>query len=81
MLVSVWREENILPLLVGVQTCTVTMEINITVPQKDPAILLLGIYSKDAASYWKVTWPVTFIVIYSYYLETGKNLADRGMNK
>lgn len=42
-----WRKGNTLPLLVGVQTCTLTMKINMEVLRKyelnlpqDPAILL-----------------------------------------
>jgi hypothetical protein len=52
---------NILPLLVGVQTCTATKEINMAVTQEDgnqftdlpqdPAIPLLDLYPKDASSY------------------------------
>lgn len=51
MLSRMWNKGNISPLLLGVQTYTVTMEINITVAQKlginvsqDPAI------PKDTAS-------------------------------
>jgi hypothetical protein len=48
-----WRKRNTPPLLVGLQNCTTTLEINLEVPQKivlpeDPAIPLLGIYLKDA---------------------------------
>jgi len=46
-------KENTPSLLVGVHTCTVTMEINMMISQKatsDPAILFLGIYPKDAPS-------------------------------
>ena len=46
-----WRKRNTPPLLVGLQNCTTTLEINLEVPQKivlpeDPAIPLLGIYLK-----------------------------------
>jgi hypothetical protein len=34
MLVRIGNEENTLPLLVGVKTCTVTIEINIEAPQE-----------------------------------------------
>jgi hypothetical protein len=56
MLERMWRERNTPPLLVGLQTGTTTLEINLEVPQKsrnrslpeDPVIPLLGIYPKDA---------------------------------
>jgi hypothetical protein len=48
-------KENPLPLLVGVQTCTITLEIYLEDSQKmgialpeDPTIPLLGIYPKNA---------------------------------
>ena len=34
MLEKMWSKENTPPLLVGVQTCTVTLEINLVVSQK-----------------------------------------------
>lgn len=34
MLVRMWSKGNNLPFMVGVQTCTTTMEINVTVPQE-----------------------------------------------
>jgi hypothetical protein len=50
-----WRKRNTPPLLVGLQTGTTTLEINLDVPQKienrsteDPAIPLLRLYPKDA---------------------------------
>jgi hypothetical protein len=55
MLVRTWREMNTPPLLVGVQTGTTTLEINLEVPQymgnnlpENPTVLLLGIYPKIA---------------------------------
>jgi hypothetical protein len=57
------------PLLVGLQTGTTTLEINLEIPQKteidlpeDPAIPLLEIYSKDAPSYHRGTCSTMFIV-------------------
>jgi hypothetical protein len=54
MLARMWRKRNIPPFLVGLQTVTTTLEINLAVPQKignslpeDPAIPLLGIYPRD----------------------------------
>lgn len=64
----VWSKENTHPLLVGTQTYTATMEINMAVPQKtidlpqDPATPLLGIYPKDAPSYHKDTCSTMLIV-------------------
>jgi hypothetical protein len=34
MLARMWRERNIPPLLVGLQTGTTTLEINLVIPQK-----------------------------------------------
>ena len=34
MLVRMWSKENTLPLLVGVQTCTATLKINMLISQK-----------------------------------------------
>jgi hypothetical protein len=34
MLARMWIKGNIHPLLVGVQTCTVTMEISVVIPQE-----------------------------------------------
>ena len=54
MLERVWREGNPLTLLVGLQTSTATMENSVEIPSKtgnrtsyDPAILLLGIHTKE----------------------------------
>jgi hypothetical protein len=53
----------------GAQTCIPTLEINVAVSQKigiylakDPVILILGKYSKDAPSYHKYSCSTTFIV-------------------
>jgi len=68
MLARMWRERNTPPLLVGLQTGTTILEINLEVPQKidivlpeDPAIPLLGIYPKDAPTYNKDTCSTMFI--------------------
>jgi hypothetical protein len=73
MAARMWRKGNTLLLLVGWQTCTATLEINLAVPQKignnflkivlseNPAILLLGIYPKDAPTYHKDTYSTIFI--------------------
>ena len=67
MLARMWSKGNTPPLLVGVQTCTATMEINVVVPQKlsylpqDTATLLLSIYPKDTLYYHKDTCSDIFI--------------------
>jgi hypothetical protein len=48
-----WRKKNMPPLLVGLQTISPTLEINLEVPQKIgnsgiKTIPLLGTYPKDA---------------------------------
>jgi hypothetical protein len=56
MLARMWRKRNTLPLLVGMQAGTTTLEISLVFPQKigpeDPAIPFLGIYpyNKDTCS-------------------------------
>ena len=54
MMVRMWRKRNTFELLVGMQTGAVILEHSMEVPQKikielpwDPAIALLGIYTKD----------------------------------
>jgi len=68
MLVRIWRKRNTPPLLVAFQTGTTIMEISLEVLRKfgielpeDPAIPLLGIYSKDAPTYNKDTCSPMFI--------------------
>jgi hypothetical protein len=68
MLGRMWRKRNTPPLLVGVSTCTTTLEINLVVLRKleivlpeDLAIPLLGIYPKDALLYHKDTCSTMFI--------------------
>jgi hypothetical protein len=60
MLARMWSKEDTPPLLVGVHTCTTT--INLVVSQKTenhsasrPAMLLLEIYPKDTPFYHKNT--------------------------
>jgi hypothetical protein len=55
MLARMWRKKNTLPLLVGLQAGTTSLEISLEFPPKighstmeDPAIPLLGIYPEDA---------------------------------
>jgi hypothetical protein len=66
ILVRMWRKRNTPPLLVGLQACTTTLEITMTIPQKigpeDPAIPVLGIHPKDAPTYNKDTCSTVFIV-------------------
>ena len=54
MLEKVWRKENTLTLLVGMQTSTATMENSVEILKKlqielpyDPAIPLLGIHTEE----------------------------------
>ena len=68
MLERMWGKGNAPPLLVGVQTCTATLEISTAIFQKignnlpqDPVMLLLGIYPKDAQSYHKDVCSTIFI--------------------
>ena len=68
MLARMWRKKNTPPLLVGLQTCTTTLEISLAVPQKinivlpkDPAIPLLGIYPEDVPASKKHTCSTMFI--------------------
>ena len=55
MLERIWREGNPSPLLMGVQTCTVSLDISMAVSQtigislpQDLEISFFGIYLKDA---------------------------------
>jgi hypothetical protein len=57
-----WRKRNTLPLLVGLQACTTTLEINFVVPQKIGHITtgrsskpLLGLCPEDAPTFNKDT--------------------------
>ena len=68
MLVRMWRKRNTPPLLVGLQACTTTLEINLAVFRKldivvleDPAIPLLGIYPEDVPTGKKDTCSTMFI--------------------
>jgi hypothetical protein len=68
MLVRMWRNRNTPPLLVGLQACTTTLEINLAVPQKivqsttgDLAITLLGIYPEDVPTGKKATCSTMFL--------------------
>lgn len=64
----IWNKGNSPPLLVGVQACTITWEVNmadlrkfgIDLPQ-DPGISLLDIYLKDIPSYRKDSCSTMFI--------------------
>jgi len=69
MLLRMWRKRNTPPLLVGLQTGTTILEINLEVPQKignrsiceDPAISLLEIYLKDVPPCHRGTCSIVFI--------------------
>jgi hypothetical protein len=65
---SYHKSRNIPPSLVGLQTDTTTLEINLAVKKlemvlpEDTAIPLLGIYPKDVPPYSKETCSTRFIV-------------------
>ena len=57
MLGRIWRKRNTPPLLVGLQTGTITLEISLAIPQKP----LLGIYPEDTTTCNKDTCSNMFI--------------------
>ena len=67
MLARMWRKSNTPPLLVGLQACTMTLELvwqflrklDIVLPQ-DPAIPLLGIYPEEVPTCNKDTCSTMF---------------------
>ena len=68
MLARLYSKGNTPPLLVGVQTCTTTLEINLAISPnignsstQDSALLLLGIKTKDALPSHKDTYSAMFI--------------------
>jgi hypothetical protein len=79
MLVRMWRKRNTLPLLVGLQAGTTTLEISLPVLRKldmilleDPAILLLGIYPEDVPTCNKITCSTMVIAALFIIIRTGK---------
>jgi hypothetical protein len=69
MLERMWRKRNTIPLLVGLQTGTTTLEINLVAPRnvkidlsEEQAIPLLGIYPKYAPPCHRGTCSTMFIV-------------------
>jgi hypothetical protein len=67
MMVRMGRKRNIPPLLVGLQACTTTLEINLAVRKldivllEDPTIPLLGIYPEDVLTGKRDTCSTMFI--------------------
>jgi hypothetical protein len=68
MLARMWRKRNTPPLLVGLQACTIALEISLEFPPKldivlpvNPAITLLGIYPEDVPNSNKDTFSTRFI--------------------
>ena len=68
MLERMWSKGNTPPLLVGVQTCTATLEISMAISQNirkqstsRPSSTMLGIYPNNAQSYHKDTFLTMFI--------------------
>jgi hypothetical protein len=79
MLERIWRKRNTPPLLVGLQACTTTLEINLAVPQKiensttkDPAIPLLGIYPEYIPTGNQDTCSIMFIAALSIIARSWK---------
>ena len=80
MLARMWRKRNTPPLLVGLQTDSTTLEINLEFPQKirtdlpkDPAIPLLGIYTKDAQPCHRSLCSTKFIAALFLIVESWKH--------
>ena len=70
MLMRMWSKSNTHLLLMGVQPCRASIEINMVVPRdegtnllQEPAISLLGINSKANSSYHNNTCSAVFIVV------------------
>ena len=67
MLEMLWSKGNTHPLLVGMQTLATTLEISVAVSQEtgsqptSGSSKLLGIYPRDAQSYYKSICPTMFI--------------------
>jgi hypothetical protein len=68
MLVRMCRKRNTPPLLVGLQACTITLEVSLVVPQKTrhnitrrSSNTLLGIYPEDVPTGNKDTSSTMFI--------------------
>ena len=61
MLARMWRKRNTPPLLVGLQACTITLEISLAVPQKIGHSTTQGIYPEDAPTGKKDTCSTMFI--------------------
>ena len=91
MLERVWRKENPLTLLVGIQTSTATMENSVGFLKKleiellyDPAIPLLGIHTEETRSERDMCTPM-FIAALFTIARTWKQprcpLADKWIRK
>jgi hypothetical protein len=78
MLERICRKRNTPPLLVGLQTGTTILEINLEVPQidlsEDPAIPLREIYPKVAAPCHRVTCSIMTIAALFVKPEARNNL-------
>ena len=69
MLERVWGKRNSLTLLVGMQTCTATMENSVEIPLKtgnrtNPAIPLLGIHTEETRSERDTCTPVFIAALF-----------------
>jgi len=75
-----WRNRNTPPLLVGLQAGTTTLEISLEIMlPEDPAIPLLGIYSKDVPTY-KGKCSSSILIYNSQELERTQMSFNRGMD-
>jgi hypothetical protein len=85
---EMWRKRNTPTLLVGLQTGTTTLEINLEITQKignmslkEPAIPLLGIYPKDAPPCDRCTCSTMFIAALFVIARTYSNTSFYDHNR
>jgi hypothetical protein len=81
MLEMIWRKRNSPPLLVGLQTGTTTLEINLEIPKeignrstRRPRYTTFGIYPKDAPPCHSGTCSTMFIADLFVVAKAGNNL-------
>ena len=85
MLERMWRKGNTSPLLVGVPTCTATLEISMATPQEngislpqDPALFVIARNWKQPRCPSTEKWISKNVVIYTikYYTEGDKKVME-----
>ena len=88
MLERMWSKGNTHPLLVGMQTCTTTLEIIVQFLRKlginlhqDAAIPFLGTSPRDAQSYYKSICSAMFIAVLFLIARTQKQPRCSSMEK